>query len=78
VESSPLLLQPFIGLLYQSWMIDGDDYGASSGMNEWPGKLKYLEETCPLLLCPPKIPRLKLGLEVGPPRWEADDQLSEL
>jgi hypothetical protein len=25
VEPSPLLLRPFIGLLYQLWMIDGDD-----------------------------------------------------
>jgi hypothetical protein len=28
-------------------MIDDDDYGAISGMNEWQGKLKYPEETCP-------------------------------
>jgi hypothetical protein len=27
-------VQPFIGLLYQPWMIDGDDSGAISGMNE--------------------------------------------
>jgi hypothetical protein len=27
-------------------MIDGDDCGAISGMNEWQGKLKYLEKTC--------------------------------
>jgi hypothetical protein len=47
VDPSPLLLRPFIGLLYQPWMIDRDDCGAISGMNEWQGKLKYWEETCP-------------------------------
>jgi hypothetical protein len=47
VEPSPLLLRPFIGLLYQPWMVDGDDCGAVSGMNEWQGKQMYWEETCP-------------------------------
>jgi hypothetical protein len=27
-------------LLYQLWMINGDDCGAISGMNEWQGKPK--------------------------------------
>jgi hypothetical protein len=40
VEPSPLLLRPIIGLLYQLWMMDGADCGAS-GMNEWQGKPKY-------------------------------------
>jgi hypothetical protein len=26
-------VEPFIGLLYQPWMVDGDDCGAISGMN---------------------------------------------
>jgi hypothetical protein len=47
VDRSPLLLRPFIGLLYQHWMIDDDDCGAVGGMNEWQGKPKYWEETCP-------------------------------
>jgi hypothetical protein len=47
VEPSPLLLRPFIGLLYQQWVIDGDDCGAVGGMDEWQGKPKYWEETCP-------------------------------
>jgi hypothetical protein len=47
VEPSRLLLRPLIGLLYQPLLIDGDDYGAVSGMNEWQGKPKYLEETYP-------------------------------
>jgi hypothetical protein len=33
VEQSPLLLQSFIGLLYQPWMIDADDCGVISGTN---------------------------------------------
>jgi hypothetical protein len=32
VEPRPLLLRPLIGLLYQPWMIDGDGFGAISGM----------------------------------------------
>jgi hypothetical protein len=48
VEPSPLLLRSFIGLLYQPRMIDDDnDCGALSEMNEWQGKPKYWEETCP-------------------------------
>jgi hypothetical protein len=27
-------------------MIDGDDCGGISGMNDWKGKLKYSEKTC--------------------------------
>jgi hypothetical protein len=27
-------------------MIDGDNYGAISDVNEWQEKPKYLEETC--------------------------------
>jgi hypothetical protein len=36
VEPSPLLLRPFVGLLYQPWMIhdDDDDDDAVSGMND--------------------------------------------
>jgi hypothetical protein len=47
VELSPLLLWPFIGLLYQACMIYYDERGAISGVNKWEGKLKYLERTCP-------------------------------
>jgi hypothetical protein len=47
VEPSPPLLRPFISLLYQPWMIDGDDCGTISGMNVSQGKPKYSEETCP-------------------------------
>jgi hypothetical protein len=34
VKRSPLLQKSLIGLLYQPWMIDGDDCGAIRGMNE--------------------------------------------
>jgi hypothetical protein len=44
VEPSPLVLRQLIGLLYQPWMIDGDDCGAVGGMND-KGKPKYLEKT---------------------------------
>jgi hypothetical protein len=46
VEPRPLLLGPLTGLLYQSWMIDGDHVEAISGMNDLQGKLKYSEKTC--------------------------------
>jgi hypothetical protein len=38
-------LRPVVGLLYQPWMIDGDDCRAVSGMNAWQGKPKYSEKT---------------------------------
>jgi hypothetical protein len=34
VDPSSLLLWPFICLLYQPWLLDGDDCGAVSGMDE--------------------------------------------
>jgi hypothetical protein len=47
VEPSPLLPWSFIGLLYQPRVIDCDVCGTISGVNEWEGKLKHSEETCP-------------------------------
>jgi hypothetical protein len=47
VKPSPLPLPPLIGLLYHPRTIHGDDCGAVSGMDEWQGKRKYWEETCP-------------------------------
>jgi hypothetical protein len=40
VEPSQLILQPFTGLTYQPWKIDGAEYGAISGMIEWQEKPK--------------------------------------
>jgi hypothetical protein len=34
LETSPLLLRPFIGPLYQAWMIGGDNFGTINGMIE--------------------------------------------
>jgi hypothetical protein len=34
MEPSLLLLRQFIDLLYQTCMIDGDDWGAVGGMND--------------------------------------------
>jgi hypothetical protein len=48
VEASPLLLRPFIGILYQLWIIDGDDSAVICGVNDWQGKLKYPEITFPI------------------------------
>jgi hypothetical protein len=47
VESSPLLLWPFIIQLYQPWMIDGEDCGAISRVNKWHRKWKSSEKICP-------------------------------
>jgi hypothetical protein len=44
--TKPTVNAAIIGLLNQSW-IDGDDCGAISEMNEWQGKPKYPEKTCP-------------------------------
>jgi hypothetical protein len=38
VEPSSLSLRPYIGLFYQSYMIDSDDYGAISAANAWKEK----------------------------------------
>jgi hypothetical protein len=46
VEPGPLLLRPFIGLLYLPWIIGGNDLGDVSGKNDWRGKSRYSEKTC--------------------------------
>jgi hypothetical protein len=73
MEQSPLLLRPFIGLLHQSWMLEGDDCGAISGMNDGQGKPKYPVETYAIPLCPPQMSHDFTSLEPGPPRWKAGD-----
>jgi hypothetical protein len=47
VEPSRLLLRSSIGLLHQPRIIDGDGFGAISGMSVWQEKLKYSEKACP-------------------------------
>jgi hypothetical protein len=46
VEPSPLVLRSFIGLLYQPWMIVGDDCGVINEMNKWHGKPEYSKKAC--------------------------------
>jgi hypothetical protein len=55
VEPSPILLRPFIGLLYQPWVICDDDCGAVDGMNDWQGKWNR-RKPAPVPLCPPQTP----------------------
>jgi hypothetical protein len=47
IETSTLLLRPFIGLFNQPWMIVGDDFREISEMNEWQRKPKYWQKTTP-------------------------------
>jgi hypothetical protein len=47
VEPSPLLLKPPTGQFYQLWMIYDNDCGATGEINDWQGKHKYSEKTCP-------------------------------
>jgi hypothetical protein len=37
-------------------MTDGDGYVAFSWMNEWQGKPKYSEKTCPRAVLPTTVP----------------------
>jgi hypothetical protein len=68
VEPSPLLLLPFISLLYQSWMINCYDCGAVSGINDWQGKLEYSDKTYPsVALSTPDPTWLDLGCCSGKP-----------
>jgi hypothetical protein len=73
VESSSLLLRPFICLLYQLWMVDGVDCGANSGMNQWQGKGMQFEETCPRAALSTLVTMKWPKLESGLPRLEAGD-----
>jgi hypothetical protein len=53
----PLLLRPFIGLFNQHWMIDGDDWEAISGMNEWQGNRGTRGKPPPITLSPLHVQR---------------------
>jgi hypothetical protein len=44
METSPLVLRPLVGLLYQPWIID-DACGAMAEMNNLAGKPKYSKKT---------------------------------
>jgi hypothetical protein len=54
-----------------------DEYGAFWWNENWQGKPKYLEKTCPSAILSTTIPtRPDLGSNSGPPQWEASDCLS--
>jgi hypothetical protein len=44
------------GLFYQPRMIGDGNCGEIWWNEDWQGKPKYSEETCPVPLCPPQIP----------------------
>jgi hypothetical protein len=74
VEPSPRILRQLIGLLYQPWIIDGDDRRAISRMTEWKGN-HIRRNPSPLPLCP-QIPHdstraRTLTAEVGSRRLTA-------
>jgi hypothetical protein len=56
VESSPLLLRPFIGLLYQLWMTDCDDCVEAVRLNECKRNRSTRKNPAPVPLRPPQIP----------------------
>jgi hypothetical protein len=70
-EPRPLLLRQCIGLLYEHWMLDSDDCGAVSGMNEWQRKPRYSEKTCPSVHH--RSHMTWPGVEPWPPRLEPGD-----
>jgi hypothetical protein len=72
VEQSSLLLRPFIGLLYEPWVINYD-YGAINGMNKWQVKPQYSEETWSSVALSTTDPASWPGPEPGPPQWERGD-----
>jgi hypothetical protein len=56
VEPGPLFLRPLIGLLYQQWMMNNDNCGAISGMNDGQVKAKYSKEICPCTALSTTVP----------------------
>jgi hypothetical protein len=56
VRLSPLGTSATVGLLYQSRMIDYDDYGAVGGIRIGRGNRSTRTKPAPVPLCPPQIP----------------------
>jgi hypothetical protein len=73
VQPSALLLLLFIGLLYQTRMTDGDDYGTIGGMSD-TGNRSTRGKPAPVLLSPPQIPH-DLTIEAEPPWWAVAPEL---
>jgi hypothetical protein len=55
VRLSPLGTSATVGLLYQTWMIDGDDYGPVGGMRIGRGNRSTRRKSAPAPLYPPQI-----------------------
>jgi hypothetical protein len=71
-QSTFPLLWPFIDLLYQPWVRDGDDCGAISGVDGLQWKPKYSEKTCSSSVLSTTNPTWldpasNMGLQVGKP-----------
>jgi hypothetical protein len=56
VRLSPVGTSATVGLLYQSRLIDGDEYGAVGGMRIGRGNRSTRRKPGPVPLCPPQIP----------------------
>jgi hypothetical protein len=73
VESTPRLLQRFIGLLYQHWTIDRDVCGPIRGMNRWQGKENYWQKTCPIAaLSTTDTTRIHTGSKFWLTTWDTE------
>jgi hypothetical protein len=66
-ETVHLVRLPLFGLLYQSRMMNDDEYGAVGGMFG-KGNRSTRRKPARMPLCPPQIPH-------GPSRWESTTNL---
>jgi hypothetical protein len=73
VGLSPLGTVATSGLLYKPQMIDEGDCGATGGMKIGRGNRSTWRKPAPVPLCHHKSHITRLGLEPGPPQWEASD-----
>jgi hypothetical protein len=73
VRLSPLGTATTTGLLYHPQMIDDGDCGAIGGMKMGRGNRSTRRNPASVPLCHHKSHMTRIGLESGPPRWEASD-----
>jgi hypothetical protein len=55
VKPGPIVLRPFIGLLYPTRDDEDDDCGATGGMNDWQGNGSTGRKPGLVRPCPPQI-----------------------